>query len=185
MNIIKNQSMVRTLICFLVLLWICHTVNAAEIPDWWHTCGIINTQVPPSDYSIVNQGQLKHVAYQTWVEMTNQLAQVATNAHEIDPTVLASVKDGVSWEEISNRPPAVGEGVHTNHVGDVSIDGRLMVGSDTVATGYRTTAFGKDTLASAWASHAEGGGTRATGTSDILICGKLRCPQIWSSNRSF
>jgi len=147
--------------------------KAQEIPDWWITRGIVNTNATTNDYASVNIGQLKQVALQTWAEVTNELAQldagditsgeISTNVLpsfladgddvidadasvsnelnaalsfvssnsvlqltdaggtltadlselvdvESDPTVLASVKDGVSWSELSNRPSGLDDG---------------------------------------------------------------------------
>jgi len=100
----KIQETVR-LIIGLGTLWMCSAAEAAEIPEWWVTRGVVNTQVPPSDYSVVNLGQLKHMAWQTWVEMTNQIAQVVT--HETDPTVPENIKDGIDWTELSGVPEDV------------------------------------------------------------------------------
>jgi len=80
----KIRRVVRRMVG-LSVLWMCSLTRGDEIPEWWIARGVVNTQLPPSDYSVVNLGQLKHVAYQTWVEMTHQLAQIATNANETDP----------------------------------------------------------------------------------------------------
>jgi len=79
----KWKQTFRGLIFGLGVRWVGSAVRAAEIPEWWVARGVINTQAPPSDYSVVNLGQLEHPTYQTWVEKTNQLAQVVTN--ETDP----------------------------------------------------------------------------------------------------
>jgi len=81
----------RWIFCPMVilgLLSVCQPTTGDEIPEWWVTSGIVNTQFPPNDFAVANLGQLKHVAYQTWVEMSNQLSQVVTN--ETDPQVGAN-----------------------------------------------------------------------------------------------
>jgi len=95
----------------LGLLSVCQSITGEEIPEWWVTRGIVNTQLPPNNFAVANLGQLKHVAYQTWIEMTNQLAQVVTN--ETDPTVPANIKDGVDWSELSGIPLSVSNPLNT------------------------------------------------------------------------
>jgi len=68
-------------------LWINGTTYAENIPEWWVTRGVVNTNVPVNDSAVANIGQLKQIAYQTWVEMTDQLHQAATNFNETDPQV--------------------------------------------------------------------------------------------------
>jgi len=106
----KGQQKSRRIIFCIGVLWICSVAKGDNIPEWWVARGVVNTQLPPSDYSVVNLGQLKHVAFQAWVEMTNQLAQVVTNFNETDPTVLASVKDGVDWTELTGVPTEIADG---------------------------------------------------------------------------
>jgi len=49
---------------------------------------------------VVNLGQLKHISYQTWLEMTNQLAQVVTHFNETDPVWTVEKADYATVEEI-------------------------------------------------------------------------------------
>jgi hypothetical protein len=46
---------------------------SAEMPQWWIERGIIDTNEVPNDYAPVNQGQVKHVAYQAYLEFEQKL----------------------------------------------------------------------------------------------------------------
>jgi hypothetical protein len=61
--------------CFLLLVT-CHLLlnsGVAAVPQWWITRGVINTNLPPDNYAAVNQGQLKHIAYQAALELEDKL----------------------------------------------------------------------------------------------------------------
>lgn len=45
----------------------------AEVPQWWIDRGVIDTNAVPSDYASVNQGQVKQVAYQAYLEFDQNL----------------------------------------------------------------------------------------------------------------
>jgi hypothetical protein len=63
------------LITFFVLLITCHLSlsSFAAVPQWWITRGVINTNLPVNNYAAVNQGQLKHIAYQAALELEDKL----------------------------------------------------------------------------------------------------------------
>src|SRR5260221_9109328 len=47
---------------------------ASAGPAWWTDRGVLNTTVAASDYSLINQGQLKQLATQAYYEMEARLA---------------------------------------------------------------------------------------------------------------
>jgi len=96
----KGQQTSRRIIFCIGVLWTCGVAQGAEIPEWWIARGVVNTQLPPNDTAVANLGQLKHIAYQTWVEMTNQLAQVVTNFNETDPVWMAEKASYATVAEI-------------------------------------------------------------------------------------
>jgi len=100
MKIWKHSKIVRNVVCFSAL--IVGAAGATEIPNWWYTRGVVNTQEVANDFSAANLGQLKHVAYQTWVEMTNQLAQITTLTNEMDPLFTASAAVGITTNDINH-----------------------------------------------------------------------------------
>jgi len=104
--------------------------QAQEIPDWWIARGIVNTNVVENDFGVANLGQIKQVALQTWIEVTNRLSQVSTN--ETDPTVPANLKDGIDWSELIGIPADISDGddVGSGGSGDAhsldSVDGSIV-----------------------------------------------------------
>jgi len=45
----------------------------AEVPSWWLARGIIESNAVLSDFSVANQGQIKHVAQQAYLEFDEKL----------------------------------------------------------------------------------------------------------------
>jgi len=82
----KVKDLFRTIICFVCLnfLCVCMAADAGETPEWWYTRGLVDTNLPADDFSAVNIGQLKHVAHQTWLEISNRLAQIVTDDTDAD-----------------------------------------------------------------------------------------------------
>src|ERR1043166_42079 len=48
-------------------------VADAAGPAWWVARGVLNTNLTAKDYGAVNQGQVKNVASNAWVEMNANL----------------------------------------------------------------------------------------------------------------
>jgi hypothetical protein len=76
---VSGRSATSAVQRFFQLLVACYlllnsaTLVAAAIPQWWITRGVINTNLPPDNYAAVNQGQLKHIAYQAFLELEEKL----------------------------------------------------------------------------------------------------------------
>jgi len=45
------------------------TMVMAQTPSWWYTRGVIDTNLPPSDFAPITQGQLKWLARNAYLEL--------------------------------------------------------------------------------------------------------------------
>ena len=59
------------------------TTLFAEVPQWWLTRGVIDTNAVSNDYAPVNQGQAKYVVYQAYLEFLQNFGSVGTNITEM------------------------------------------------------------------------------------------------------
>lgn len=55
------------------LLLLIASLGYAEAPCWWVERGVLDPQVESADYAPVNQGQLKQIAYQAYLELEGTL----------------------------------------------------------------------------------------------------------------
>ena len=62
-------------------------LHAQTIPSWWIDRGVIDTNQPPSDYSPVNQGQLKNIATEAAAALNEDLAQIGGAGSNINAMV--------------------------------------------------------------------------------------------------
>jgi hypothetical protein len=64
--------MMRTFVMAIAgCMWLA-AVHAGS-PGWWTTRGVLNTNASSNDFAAVNQGQVKHIAYQAYLEMEQNL----------------------------------------------------------------------------------------------------------------
>jgi len=77
----KIRKLVYTMMA-LGAPWIGGVAETLEIPEWWISRGVVNTQQVADDFSTANLGQLKQVAYQTWMEMTHRFLNLSV--HSLD-----------------------------------------------------------------------------------------------------
>jgi len=139
----KKKIQCSMFIYILSALWMGVAARAQDIPEWWVASGIINTNALSDDYGAANLGQLKHIALQTWVEMTNQLAQVATNSR-----TGGGVGDGHSLDSMDGGILDVLYVNESGHVGIGTIHplGQLHVNLSNPFSGIDFTGVGLDDL---------------------------------------
>jgi len=135
--------MCRNAIIYLGVLWICSTAKANETPQWWYTRGLVGTNLPADDFPAINVGQLKNMAYQTWMEVSHQISEVELQISQVE-------------NQTSNYVQKTGDTMS----GNLHIQSNLVIGTVT-ATGLYAVAEGSNTEALGEYSHAEGYSTVA------------------------
>jgi len=71
-NFIMKRVLKNGVILFMALR---AGVLFAEMPQWWIARGVIATNDVPNDYALVNQGQVKQIAHQAYLEFNQKLGR--------------------------------------------------------------------------------------------------------------